>query len=109
MEMFGRFMAWCLVFTLGILAAYLSASLVAQLWEWFVVPLGMKEIGAAQAYGLILLFGYFNIHPTLQLQKLVDALEDGKSAMEKATYSLAMSYMVLGLTLSIGWFVHGLM
>ena len=43
------------VVVLGLIALY-NAFVLATLWAWFVVPLGVTKIGVAHAYGLSSIF-----------------------------------------------------
>lgn len=108
MELFGKFVAWILVIAFGFFAAILSANLFSTLWGWFVVPLGLHEIGPAQAYGLIILVGYLNSHTVLQLAKLVGKIESDETPLAKAAVSVFTSYVFMGMTFGLSWIVHSL-
>lgn len=41
----------------------LRAYVIARLWAWFMVPLGVAEIGLAQAAGLVLLVSMIRNRP----------------------------------------------
>lgn len=56
MEVFGKAVGWTVLVLLSIL---LTAFTVSTLWGWFVVPLGVKSIGLAHAYGLSLVVTCF--------------------------------------------------
>jgi hypothetical protein len=48
------------IFALALLfpVALLRGVVLKDLWSWFIVPLGVKQIGMAEALGLSLILGY---------------------------------------------------
>lgn len=83
-------LAMLLAMPFGILAwAYVKA----QLWSWFLVPLGVPPIGVAHAYGLTTLYWAFASRP-------LDFKPD-KDPKRALTYLL--SFYLLGPLLSYGF------
>lgn len=64
MEAFGKFV---LLVLFAIPATILGGFVIADMWEWFIVPIGVAQIGIAQGIGLSLLLGL--ISPTPEGQK----------------------------------------
>lgn len=46
---------------LVIVNTFLMMFMISTLWGWFVVPLGVVEIGMAQAFGISLMITYFQV------------------------------------------------
>lgn len=45
-----------------LLMALLNGFVLKYLWGWFIVPLGVKQIGIAHAIGVSLIVGYLTRH-----------------------------------------------
>lgn len=56
MEKFGNGVVYVLLVTVNL---FLMMFMLSSMWEWFVVPIGIKSIGYAQAFGLSLMITYF--------------------------------------------------
>lgn len=61
MEALGKVVLFLLVSFVTVL---ITAFTVSTMWGWFIVPLGVKAIGFAHAYGLSLLVTFFTIRPS---------------------------------------------
>jgi hypothetical protein len=74
--------------------AVLNGLALAQLWQWFIVPLGVKPLGIAQALGVSLLAAMLLDHKS-------------GSDKEKDKDDLIISFILLfakpGLFLLVGW------
>ena len=84
-----------LVAPLGIWCAWVEKTL----WQWFVVPLGVRPIGMAWAYGLTCVaFVFFKIHKT-------EKTEPNKSP----TVAVLTSATTFAVALLAGWVAHKIM
>ncbi len=74
---------------------------LSVLWGWFVVPLGLKQIGLAHAIGLSTVVGL-----------MTGVLEQQNSAeLEKRPFwsRLLVSTFIRLLVLGMGWVIHKIM
>lgn len=81
---------------IGIMALY-SAFVLATLWGWFVVPLGIAQIGIAHAYGLSLI-------PAVLLSS-----RGLYSPEDKRTEAAVAALMMPAVALLFGWIAIGFM
>jgi len=86
-----------LVATLAVLpSTWLSAYVANQIWEWFMVPAGLKSVGLLPFMGLALLT---NLH------RSVRSKEDRKSMMEEPWYHISAGFTTPLALWGIGWVV----
>jgi hypothetical protein len=95
-----------LLFVYGFIIAALWAWVLSNFWSWFVVTtFGLKAIGVAQAYGLMLVVSIFKLH--LATDNDISAIMDDE---KKTTDYWVMRIIgpILGAFLSygIGYFVY---
>ncbi len=94
--------------TFGILAFLVFIALIAgyiffgaytltMLWQWFVVPLGVKPIGILHAMGLSMFVGYFKGKAVYE-----EKPEDVPTA-EWIAQKLVNFYTKVGVILAVGW------
>lgn len=88
-----QFLAAFGYFTLGIALSVFRGFVLKKLWGWFMVPLGVVEIGIAMAIGI-------SVIVSLLVQTTVPATK--AEHKEQVMYSVAVP--VLGLF--IGWVTH---
>jgi hypothetical protein len=79
----------------------LRGFVLCQLWLWFLVPLGVKEIGMAHALGLTTLVGVFGMQGGNTTKK-----DDN---VPLAVYVIGVTVMTPLLCLLAGWLFHSLM
>jgi hypothetical protein len=79
-------------FATAIIVALLNAWAVTKMWAWFIVPIGMPEIGMANIYGLMLI---------ANLMKTNRAIDNAEFA--KLLISRIMNILLI---LGFGWMVH---
>lgn len=96
----GEIAMGCLVLILLIpVSAAFKGFVLSRLWGYFVVPLGVPEIGIAHAFGLALVVSMFTPTPS---GKDKDS-EEGMG--ERVIRAIFMSFGVPALILLIGWIV----
>lgn len=76
------------------LLAVIRGFVLSVLWDWFMVPLGVAEIGIAWAIGLSLIVGFFTSH--------LYSGENKKDAGEIVVGGIFNSLFALFL----GWIIH---
>lgn len=84
---------------LGIGSAFFGAYVFCVMWDWFIVPLGMKSISMAHAFGIRGFYQY--ITASFVPRKIED--EDKTDALIKATVTLVFAPL---FTLAFGAFVR---
>lgn len=58
-----KLVAWLVIIALDIPNALLRGFVLSRLWHWFMVPLGVREVGIALAIGISLLVGLIARNP----------------------------------------------
>ncbi len=53
-----KFIASLIVFIIGLVFGVYEAWLFMDLWEWFVVPLGVPALNLWQTFGLLMVIGW---------------------------------------------------
>jgi len=59
LKFFGLFWSFVLLF---MMASGLEGFVLAYLWEWFVVPLGLKSVSILHAIGICVLLDFVTYH-----------------------------------------------
>lgn len=59
MRVLGNFLIFALLFAAAIGSTWLGGIVMRDLWSWFMVPLGMVEIGFWEALGIMTVAGMF--------------------------------------------------
>lgn len=73
----------------------LRGFVLTQLWHWFLVPLGLREISLAHAYGLSILIALFTSHTA----------SSSKEDQEKGIAYLVFKMVFMGFAMPlIMWF-----
>lgn len=80
----------------------MNAFVVATLWGWFVVPLGLDAIGKAQALGLSLLVAYFRVVSP-------PGTRTPEECAHETWYKLRYEFISAACTLLVGAIAHGMM
>lgn len=88
----------------AVLAVIMNGYAMFVLWGWFVVPLGVAEIGVAHAIGLASIVSYM----THQDQSLL-AQDRSKSSFERLAQSLALAFGKPLVLIAFGWIVASFM
>ncbi|PWG03362.1 hypothetical protein [Sphingosinicella humi] len=65
---------WLVLLPIGVLRAFI----ICDMWAWFVVPLGLPQIGVLHAFGLSLFIGLF-MDPSLSAML---AREDKEASLQ---------------------------
>lgn len=60
---------------------YIRSLVIAQLWNWYLVDLGMSEIEVSQAFGLYILFSAFQFAPD-QVKQANDQVKQAKDKVD---------------------------
>jgi hypothetical protein len=89
------------IVVLGVAALLLAAMLwngfiLSCLWEWFIVPLGVRPLAIGHAIGVSCVVGLF----TLNLAK--DESDKTSGPLDKTIVAFSSSFFVLLL----GWVIH---
>lgn len=94
--------SWAIV-TLASLPVMLIAEafIFAAAWAWFVMPLGLPRIGAAQASGLMLC--------TLMFRDVHRPKDDGRSLRERFWEMVSNRVAVYAVVGGFGYLLHRLM
>lgn len=87
------------ILTAGLLFAVYNAWVLSILWAWFVVPLGVKAIGIAHAYGITQLVSLFLSNRGLKENK---SKEDWVS-------TITIWITIPAIALFFGWIAVGFM
>lgn len=93
METFGKFVLGLILFAISV---YLGAVATATLWGWFIVPLGVKAIGAVHAYGLSVFIHYLTTK--LDLSKNKDKVIASVNMQFCAKIALSLAALLVGWT-----------
>ncbi len=59
----AKFIGWLIVLALDIPAIIFRGFVLASLWLWFIVPLGLSPIGKAHAIGIAILIALLTKNP----------------------------------------------
>jgi len=90
MEDFGKLCAFILLYLGGI---FLEGLVLMILWNWFVVPIGVKEINFVVALGISVISSMFI--PSKQEKRTVkETIDDCGRAIIKSLTILAMGFIV---------------
>ena len=89
----GLFWSFILLF---IVASCLEGLVLSYLWEWFVVPLGMKSVSILHAVGLCVLLDFITYH-----------YYDYKRS-EEAGFAFSLSYVLIRplVAITVGAVIH---
>lgn len=88
--------AWLLV--LGIAGAVWRAFVFTKLWQWFVSPLGVFEIGIAHALGLMLVIGLLRYkYEETKTVPTSDSLKRAGAAVFITTLALLLGWALAGM------------
>jgi hypothetical protein len=72
---FIKGVAWLVAFAIGIM---IRGLVTMDLWEWFIVPLGVPSIGFGHALGLTLFLGFatynYAVDERTQTERMLTAL-----------------------------------
>jgi len=82
------------VFGLGVLHLVVEAWIVAKLWSWFVVPLGVHPLAWAQAAGLEILVVTVVPHRQGNMQTFDEWIERFGSAFGDALSALGIGALI---------------
>jgi len=92
----GEVAMGCLLMVIMLpIAIALRAYVLAELWDWFVVPLGVSAITLWHAYGLAALV-------SLMTGNLWPAVSDKKESMTYQTFKMAATCILAPL---LAWFI----
>jgi hypothetical protein len=86
-----------------ILMAILRGFVLTYLWDWFVVPLGVTDIGAAHALGIALLLGWITREGAVT--KYDQNPDKGEAFIEAISGGVSVTLVAWGL----GWIFHACM
>lgn len=84
---------------LAIVEGFADGLIIAKLWTWFIVPLGVRSISVSHAAGLCVMYIAFTL-------KIPDGDPD---LLEVAWKSLVTWIGKAVVCLTIGWIAHSLM
>lgn len=83
--------------------AIVRGLVLSVLWGWFVVPLGVTDIGAVEAIGLMTSISFIVYRPPDEASKQkVKEQGAGKAFVAGISTSIFISLFALGM----GWLVH---
>jgi hypothetical protein len=96
LRLLGLFWSFVLLF---IIASVLEGVVLSYLWEWFVVPLGLKPVSLLHAIGICILLDFITYH-----------YYDYKKS-EEVGLAASMSYILIrpAVVMVVGAAVHFLM
>lgn len=99
----GKLIGWLIVLALDIPTVMLRGFVLSRLWQWFIAPLGVAQIGIAQAIGISILVGLL-----AKDGKPKDDDED-TPALGKACVALLVATFASLVSWGLGAFIHGFM
>lgn len=100
-----------MLLTMAVPAGILRGFVLATMWRWFVVPLGVAQIGLAQAYGIATLAQFATISLAV---KPADVMADDRDATdaERSRYivrNAINTFLYPLIALLFGYIAHELM
>lgn len=93
MATFGKFVLGFILFAISL---YLTAVATATLWGWFIVPLGVKAIGAVHAYGLSMFVHFLTVK--LNTRKSDNSMMLSINGQLTARIALSLAALLIGWT-----------
>lgn len=107
------FKVYATIFAAMVPSALLRGYVLATLWQWFVVPLGMPAIGWAHAYGIAALLVAATFHYPIKDRDIAEGVESREAtAKERALYLtqyLAAAFIPALFALLCGYVAHEMM
>ena len=93
LKILGLFWSFVILF---VIASCLEGLVLSYLWEWFVVPLGMKPVSILHAIGICVLLDFITYH-----------YYDYKKS-EEVGLAMSLSYILIrpAVALTVGAAVH---
>jgi uncharacterized membrane protein len=99
--------ASCIALMMMPLTILINGFVISTLWRWFIVPLGVVQIGMVWALGLSTILGYFKYNIATKLDIRQKELDFNPVAF---ILGEIMGYvMFAGFTLAFGYLFHRLM
>lgn len=107
------FKVYATIFVAMVPSAILRGYVLATLWRWFVVPLGMPEIGKAHAYGIAALLVLITFHYPIKDKDIAGGYQSREAtSKERAAYvtqHLVVAFVPALWALVCGYIAHELM
>lgn len=102
LKLIGVFLLLVAAVALGFGAAVWDAFVLVQLWGWFVVPLGVVEIGLFHALGLLL------VASLATYQNITNLAKSSEDTASQVANGIAYVIVMPAFTLLFGWAAHSL-
>jgi hypothetical protein len=97
MKEFGQF---CAVLVMIIASAITNGIVVSNMWNWFLVPLGVSPIGFWLAVGISMTVSIFTVQPDRDTTK-----KELSKVLSSAFATYVTKFMVLGLGAIVKLFI----
>lgn len=100
-----KIFGWIIILLIDIPVMIYRGIVLSSLWLWFVVPLGVKPVGTAQALGISMLISLF----TFRLDKTKKDKDDETPAWATAIFHQIAHAFVISVAWGIGSIIAGYM
>lgn len=88
---------WLMLFALEIPSWILRGFVLAKMWLWFLVPLGVPEIGKAHAIGIAMLAALMLSGLARDKSEIEDALAAGFEALIKSVLASLLAWGIAAI------------
>lgn len=93
MELLLVFLAFIGLLAIIPLAIIFNAFVLYKMWGWFLVPLGLPQIGMAHAWGLAILIGMFTVRSKIQSKDKKERIAEGVTMALSPFMALLFGYI----------------